>query len=118
MINTDKKNLGSYINAITLEKLDYADVKEKATLLSSTLIHEYGLQPGDTVSLFSTNTIWYPVAMWATIRAGGRVNGASPAYNVEEMSHALKTAGTRFLMTLPGSLDAAVRACEAVGSVF
>ncbi len=44
------------------------------------------------------------------------MNGASPAYNVEEMSHALKTAGTKFLMTLPGSIDAAVAACEAVGS--
>ncbi|KAK3047692.1 hypothetical protein LTR09_010950 [Extremus antarcticus] len=113
--NQPRANLGSYINAITKERLDYADVKEKATLLSSALIHDYGLQPGDTVSLFSTNTIWYPVAMWATVRAGGCVNGASPAYNVEEMSHALKTAGTKFLMTLPGSIDAAVAACEAVG---
>lgn len=43
------------------------------------------------------------------------MNGASPAYNVEEMSHALKTAGTKFLMTLPASLDAAVAACTAVG---
>lgn len=65
-----KKNLGSYINAITKERLDFADVKLKATLLSAALVTEYGLQPGDTVSLFSTNTIWYPVAMWATIRAG------------------------------------------------
>jgi 4-coumarate--CoA ligase len=56
--------------------------------------------------------------MWAIIRAGGCVNGASPAYNVEEMSHALKTAGTRFLLTLPGSIEAAVEACKAVGSGF
>ena len=53
--------------------------------------------------------------MWATVRAGGRVNGASPAYNVEEMSHALKTAGSKFLFTLPNALDVALKACEAVG---
>lgn len=53
--------------------------------------------------------------MWATVRAGGRVNGASPAYNVEEMSHALRTAGTKFLFTLPNALDVALKACEAVG---
>ena len=43
------------------------------------------------------------------------MNGASPAYNVEEMSYALKTAGTRFLVTLPSSVDAAVAACATVG---
>lgn len=47
--------------------------------------------------------------------SGGRLNGASPAYNVEEMTYALKTARTRFVMTLPASLDAAVTACDNVG---
>jgi acyl-CoA synthetase (AMP-forming)/AMP-acid ligase II len=55
---------------VTKERIDFAEVKEKATLLSSALTQEYGLKPGDTVSLFSTNTIWYPVAMWAILRAG------------------------------------------------
>ena len=108
-------NLGSYINAITKERLDFVAVKEKATNLSNALVRKYGLKPGDTVSLFSTNTIWYPVAMWATVRAGGRVNGASPAYNADEMVYALKTASTRFLFTLPGSLDVALTAADAVG---
>jgi acyl-CoA synthetase (AMP-forming)/AMP-acid ligase II len=31
------------------------------------------------------------------------------------MSHALKTANTKFMITLPGSLDAALAACKAVG---
>ena len=108
-------NLGSYINAATKERLDFASVKDKATHLSTALIQRHGLKPGDTVSLFSTNTIWYPVAMWATVRAGGRINGASPAYNAEEMTHALKTASTKFLFTLPQSLDVALAAAEAVG---
>ncbi|KAK1092504.1 hypothetical protein LTR48_004213 [Friedmanniomyces endolithicus] len=119
---TSRSNLGSYINAATKERLDFADVKEKATHLSTALIKQYGLQPGDTVSMFSTNTIWYPVAMWATVRAGGRVNGASPAYNADEMAYALKTASTKFLFTLPSSLDVALAAADvaglARGSVF
>ncbi len=53
--------------------------------------------------------------MWATIRAAGRFNGASPAYNVEEMTFALKTAGTKFVIALPSSLDAATAACDNVG---
>lgn len=53
--------------------------------------------------------------MWATVRAGGRVNGASPAYNVEEMAFALKTASTKVLFTLPESLDVAVTAAVKSG---
>lgn len=106
---------GSYINALTNERLNFLSVKDNATQLGTALIKEHGFLPGDTISLFSTNTIWYPVAMWATVRAGGRVNGASPAYSAEEMGHALRTAKTKFLFTLPGSLDVAVQAAEAVG---
>ncbi|KJX98734.1 4-coumarate-CoA ligase like protein [Zymoseptoria brevis] len=105
---------GKYENAVTKESLDYGAVKQKSTQLSTALIHKYGLKPGDTVSLFATNTIWYPVALWATIRAGGRINGASSGYNADEMTHALKTAKTKFLFTLPASLDVAVEAAKNV----
>lgn len=109
------KDLGSYINPITKERLDFASVKQKATALSTCLIQRHGLQVEDTVSLFSTNTIWYPVAMWATVRAGGRVNGASPAYGKEEMMYAMKIAVTKFIFTLPASLPTVVEAADAVG---
>jgi 4-coumarate--CoA ligase len=62
--------LAGYVNAVTKERLDWAAVKTKATQLSTVLTRDYGFQPTDTVSLFSTNTIWYPVAMWAVIRGG------------------------------------------------
>jgi 4-coumarate--CoA ligase len=109
------KSLGAYVNVATKESLDWAQVKEKATLLSAALVRKYGVQPGDTISLFSTNTIWYPVAMWATIRAGGRVNGASPAYTTDEMTHALKTANAKILITLPTALPIALAAASNAG---
>lgn len=108
-------SLGAYVNAATGERLDWKQVKEKATQLSTVLIRNYGLKPGDTVSLFSTNTIWYPVAMWAILRAGGRVNGASPAYGAEEMEHALKTAKSKILITLPSALKVALEAADKAG---
>lgn len=86
-----------------------------AEALSTVLVRSYGLQPGDAVSIFSTNTIWYSVAMWATVRVGGCMNGASPSYGVDEMVHALKTAGTSVLFTLPASLDVALKAAAKVG---
>lgn len=53
--------------------------------------------------------------MLGTLRAGGRVSGASPAYNEEEMTYALKTADAKFLMTHPNSMDVAVAAAKNAG---
>lgn len=46
---------------------------------------------------------------------GGVVSGASPAYNVEEMTYALKTAKAKFLLTSPSSMDVAVEAAKQAG---
>ncbi|KXS98158.1 hypothetical protein AC579_9990 [Pseudocercospora musae] len=115
VVYSSKAKLGYYENAVTKERLDYAQVKDLATKLSTALIHDYGSKGGDTVSILASNTIWYPIALWATIRGGGCINGASPAYNVDEMTHALKTAKTKFLFTLPGSLETALAAAKNVG---
>ncbi|GAB7355392.1 hypothetical protein MBLNU459_g5913t1 [Dothideomycetes sp. NU459] len=113
--NNPESSLGGYTNALTKERLSYADVKTATTHLSTALVTHYAFRPGDTVALFSQNTIWYPVAMLGTLRAGGVVSGASPAYNVEEMSYALRTAGAKFLMTHPASMEVAVAAAAQAG---
>ena len=79
------------------------------------MVKKYGLKEGDTVALFSQNTIWYPVAMHATLRVGGKVSGASPAYNVEEMTYALQKADAKFLMTHPNSMEVATAAAKNAG---
>ncbi|KAL3450425.1 hypothetical protein BJX65DRAFT_315914 [Aspergillus insuetus] len=109
------EELGSFMNAITKEQIRYDALKELTTYVSTSLVVNYGLQPGDTVALFSPNTIWYPVAMLATVRAGGIISGTSPAYNVEEMTYALKTARAKFLMTVPSSMDVAIPAAKNAG---
>lgn len=43
------------------------------------------------------------------------MNGASPAYNADEMTHALRTAKTKYLFTLPEALDVAMAAAQDVG---
>jgi len=53
--------------------------------------------------------------MHAVARVGGIVSGASPAYNVEEMTYALKTASAKFLMTVPSSMGIAAKAAERAG---
>ncbi|GAP87978.1 putative 4-coumarate- ligase 2 [Rosellinia necatrix] len=107
--------LAGYVDAITKERVSWKDVKEAATYISTTLAREYGLREGDTVSLFSRNTIWYPVMLFASMRVGGIVSGASPAYNVEEMTYALRVAKAKFIATHPTSIDIAAEAARKVG---
>jgi 4-coumarate--CoA ligase len=104
-----------YTNSETEERASYHQIKQYATNLSTALIKKYGFKTGDTVSLFSPNTIWYPVAMLAVNRVGGVVSGASPAYNVEEMAYALQKSDAKFLMTVPGSMEVAAAAAEKAG---
>ncbi|KAA6410226.1 MAG: acetyl- synthetase [Lasallia pustulata] len=108
-------SLRGYTNAMTTERVSYAQVERYSTYLSTALVKDYGLKEGDAVVLFSPNTIWYPVAMLGTLRAGGVVSGASPAYNVEEMTYALKTANAKFLMTMPTSMKVAAAAAKNAG---
>ncbi|EXJ80627.1 hypothetical protein A1O3_06911 [Capronia epimyces CBS 606.96] len=113
--NYKPDEIQGYTNAVTKEHLSYADLKVHSTHLSTALVRKYGLQQGQTVALFSPNTVWYPCAMFGTLRAGGVVSGASPAYNVEEMSYALKTAEAKFLFTVPGSMQVAAAAARTAG---
>jgi len=107
--------LAGFQNAITKERVNWQDVKDYSTYISTALVKKYGLKEGQTVALFSQNTVWYPVAMFAGLRVGAKISGASPAYNVEEMTFALKTADAKFLMTTPGSMEVAAASAKAVG---
>ena len=97
------------------QHLSYIDMKTHTTHLSTALVKNYGLLQGQTVALFSPNTVWYPCAMFGVLRAGGIVSGASPAYNAEEMTYALRTAEAKFLFTVPGSIDIAATAAKNAG---
>lgn len=107
--------LAGYVDALTKERVSWKEVKEAASYISTTLVREYGLREGDTVSLFSRNTIWYPVMLYAAMRVGGVVSGASPAYSVEEMTYALRVANAKFIATHPTSIDIAAQAARNVG---
>lgn len=62
--------VAGYLDAATKERVDYKQVKEASTYISTALVKNYGFKPQQTLALFSRNTIWYPVAMFAGIRVG------------------------------------------------
>ncbi|KXJ89525.1 hypothetical protein Micbo1qcDRAFT_137381 [Microdochium bolleyi] len=107
--------LAGFLDASTGERLSWKQVKEAATFISTALSKKYGFREGETLNLFSRNSIWYPVTLTAAIRIGGVASGASPAYNVEEMTYALKTASARFIATHPSSMEIAIQAAKNAG---
>lgn len=68
--NIPSSALRGYCNGITGERINYAQVQEATTYLSTALVKRHGLKEGEVVALFSPNNIWYPVAMLGTLRAG------------------------------------------------
>ncbi|KAH8592885.1 hypothetical protein B0O99DRAFT_653545 [Bisporella sp. PMI_857] len=114
-IHQSPAELAGFTDAQTKARLSWADLKSSSTYLATALTKKYGLKPGETVALFSPNTIWYPVAMHAVTRVGAIVSGASPAYNADEMAYALKTGKARFLLTVPGSMEVAIKAAKTAG---
>ncbi|KAF2157827.1 acetyl-CoA synthetase-like protein [Myriangium duriaei CBS 260.36] len=103
-----------FLDASTNQRLSWTDLRHAATHLSTALVH-LGLKSGDTVALFSPNSIYYPVAMFAALRVGGVVSGASPAYGVEEMVYALKTSGAKWLFAHKASMSVAAEAARQAG---
>ncbi|KAK6066726.1 4-coumarate- ligase [Seiridium cupressi] len=110
-----EKDLAGFLDASTQTRVSWREVKDAATYISTALERKYGFKADDTLSLFSRNSIWYPVTLFAAVRIGGVVSGASPAYNVEEMTYALKTANAKFLATHPSSINVAAQAAKNAG---
>lgn len=66
----EDNELRGYLNAVTNERLNWPEVKQYSIYISTALVKKYGLKEGETVSLFSQNSIWYPVVMFGCLRAG------------------------------------------------
>ena len=72
-----------------------------------------GLQPGERVMLFSGNNIFFPVVVMGIIMSGGIFTGANPSYSPRELTHQLKDADCRFMLTSPAGIEVAMQAARA-----
>ncbi|GKZ26546.1 hypothetical protein AbraIFM66951_002603 [Aspergillus brasiliensis] len=106
---------GGFNDVTTGARIGYQDVKVYSTFASTALVRRHGLQPGDTVIILSPNSIWYPVAMMTTVRAGGIVAGASPAHGADELAYLLRASRAKFIFTILSRLPTVLRSADKVG---
>jgi 4-coumarate--CoA ligase len=64
------KEIGGFIDSPSGFKVNYEQLKEWSTAMSTELYHSHGLRSGDIAAFMSRNTVWYPVTMFAIMRLG------------------------------------------------
>ncbi|MEJ7703112.1 MAG: AMP-binding protein [Geodermatophilaceae bacterium] len=73
---------------------------------------ERGIKPGDTVAVFSPNTIYYPVVFHGIAAAGALSSTINSLYTPREIAFQLKDSGAKMLITVSPFLDRARAATE------
>src|SRR5918996_1891667 len=73
---------------------------------------ELGIKHGDTIALYSPNTILYPVVFYGATRAGATVTTVNALYTADELHKQLVDSKARLLVTISLFLPAATAAVE------
>lgn len=70
---------------------------------------------GDRVLLFSSNTLFYPVAFMGTVMAGGIFTGANPTFTARELAYQWKDSGATYLLCIDDAIDVGIEAAKLAG---
>ncbi|KAI9040204.1 uncharacterized protein KD926_008528 [Aspergillus affinis] len=111
----NEKHGGSvaFSDSSTVGRIPVSTVKQYATTLSTALYGTHDVRAGDIVCIFSENSIWYPVAVFAVLRLGAIVSPASPASpgcTSQEAAHILNTVRSK-VTTVTNTSFQAVNTC-------
>ncbi|WP_035839936.1 AMP-binding protein [Kitasatospora azatica] len=99
------------IDGLTGEVLSYAELTAAVDRVAAGLA-ESGLVKGDVVALLSPNSITYPVAFYAAVKAGATVTTVSSLATPEELAGQLRDSGARWIIVARALLPVALAATE------
>jgi len=111
----NRDQAGGFRDAKSEEFLSFTDVKRLATYLSTAVAQKYDIKEGSHVTIFCSNSIWYPVLTFSTVRLGAIVTGSSPEYGVEEMTYILQASESELIYADNGSWNVVCKAAEKAG---
>lgn len=91
-------NLPAFYNlGITLT---YKELDDYTRAFAAYLQQVLKLKKGDRIAIMLPNTLQYPVALFAALRAGLTVVNVNPLYTVPELTHQLKDSGATTIVVL------------------
>src|SRR5215207_5121349 len=99
------------VDGITGKEITYAQLDAMSRRMAAAFA-ELGVQHGDTIALYSPNTIIYPVVFYGATRAGATVTTVNALYNAAELNKQLLDSVARFLVTVSVFLPVATAAVE------
>jgi acyl-CoA synthetase (AMP-forming)/AMP-acid ligase II len=102
------------VDAVTGAELTYAELAEKVDRCAAGFAAR-GLAPGEVVGIFAPNVPEYAIAFHGVAGAGGTNTTVNALYTAGEAAFQLRTAGARFLVTVPQMAERALEAARAAG---
>jgi len=81
------------------QRINYREFNEAVDRFEAGL-QRLGVKKGDRVALHLPNCPQYPIAYYATLRAGGMVVPCNPLYQAHELVHQLSDSGAEVMVTL------------------
>ena len=107
-------NKPALIDGITGQVTTYAELPDLINRVASSL-HKREFSKGQVFGILSPNCPEYGVIFHAVAKLGGINTPINPLYTEHELSHQLKDAGARFLITVPQFIDKARAAAAEAG---
>jgi acyl-CoA synthetase (AMP-forming)/AMP-acid ligase II len=111
------KELGdkpALIEGPTRRVITYVQLEDAIRHVAASLDRR-GFKKGDVFGVLSPNIPEYAIIFYAVASVGGIVTPINPLYMEHEITHQLKDAGARFLVTVPACLDKASEAAREAG---
>jgi long-chain acyl-CoA synthetase len=92
-------------------KLPYGVLHEEVERLAAGL-QSRGIEAGERVAIMLPNIPQFPIAFFATLRAGAVAVPTNPLYTERELAHQLSDSGSVAIFTLPQLLPTVLAVCE------
>lgn len=96
----------------SVPQLTYGELAKESLRFADGLTRVAKLQRGQSVLLFSPNSILYPVFLFAGQAAGLVVSTANSSYLPDELAHAIHLADAGIVLASADALDVAQKACK------
>lgn len=95
----DLRNTGLplFIDEVTGQRWNFEEAKENTDLLSVALAERCDIRPDNRAGIYATNSIYFPIAVWATHRLGATISPANPAFMAKELSFQLEASNSKLL---------------------
>ncbi len=99
------------VDGVSGKEISYAQLDAMSRRVAAGFA-ELGIRHGDTIALYSPNTILYPVVFYGATRAGATVTTVNALYNADELHKQLVDSKAKLLVTISLFLPVATAAVQ------